>query len=272
MDYTLPPDLYDALIEPQSAYVSEAPDELTSLYRLRFAYTDEETEEAKRGKVAGLRITSVRQEALRQGTLAGLNWRYGQINEHLESNSGMWDRVFSFTPFLEQERILVPAVNRDRGVQEFDDGGQSYREAISSVTIAEEARIVSVAPTYRDFLYKDYAKPAPPHPVLLPQNAKEREVWRQGVETGWQLGVEQADTIFNDSVYQLQHAIEGRINYRSLVAMGYISPAALDVTEMGVTYNGRTMNVGESLYQITTEARYRPVTEWKAVWDAPGSE
>lgn len=271
MDYTLPPDMYESLLQPESAYVSEAPDELTNLYRLKFAYSDEEKEQAKRSEVAGLRIASIRQEGLRQGTLTGLHWRYGVINEHLDKNTGVLDRVFSFTPFLENERILVPSVSRSRGVQEFDVEGEQYREAAARMTIAEEARLVSVAPTFRDYLYREYELPAPPHPVILPTNSHERAIWEKAVEEGWRLGIEQANTIFEDSVYELQNAIDGRINYRVLVATGYIEPAALQVTDMGVTYNGRTMNVGESLYQIATEAQYRPVTEWRAVWDVPES-
>lgn len=263
MDYSLPPDIYNQLVSP-SAYEAKAPDELSSLYQMRAARTDSERADAESGRLSGLRLNAVRQEALRQGATSGLSWRYTMILDQLEQNEGTLERVFNFAPFLEDGRVLVPAVARTEAIQSFDDDG--YTEVLASFTIREEARIVSVAPTFRDYLYREYQPPSPPHPMLLPKNSEEQAAWKAAIMEGWELGVEQADQVFSDNLYQLQRAVEGRINYRAMLAMGYIEPASVQVTDVGVTFNGRTLNVGESFVQIKTEARYRPVGDWRAVW------
>lgn len=270
MDYNLPPEIYDSLLQPKSAYEVSVPDELSQLYDLRSALSDEDKEKASQDKVKGLRLGSIRQEALRQGTLTALHWRYDQIEDRLEHLSGTLDAVFNFRPFIEEGRVLSPAVAKSESIQ--SRNGEGITEAAVSFTITEEARLVTVAPTFRDYLFHHFEGPDSPHPVLLPKDKNEEAIWRDGVTQGWSLGVQQANEIFEDSVYRLQNAISGRITYRSLVATGYIKPAALDVTEMGVTYNGRTMNVGESFYEIKTDAQYQPVTEWRGVWETPGQK
>lgn len=270
MDYNLPPEIYESLLQPQSAYEATVPDELSQLYDLRSALSEEDKERAAQGKVTGLRLGSIRQEALRQGTLTALHWRYDQIESRLETMAGTLDTVFNFRPFIEEGRVLSPAVAKTESIQ--SQSGEGVTEAAVSFTITEEARLITVAPTYRDYLFHHFEEPDSPHPVLLPKDKKEEVIWHEGVTQGWALGIEQANEIFEDSVYRLQSSIAGRITYRSLVATGYIKPAALEVTEMGVTYNGRTMNVGESFYEIKTDAQYQPVTEWRGVWETPGQK
>jgi hypothetical protein len=51
-----------------------------------------------------------------------------------------------------------------------------------------------------------------------------------------------------------------------MVSLGMINPAALKITEGSVTFNGRTMNVGETILQISDDANFKNLDNWKSAW------
>lgn len=198
------------------------------------------------------------------GSQAALHWRYKEINKIIEKYSGRLDAV-NFRPFMTDKIILSPSVLIVRDDEHYLNDRKMIRTNISFV-IDDEARIVSVPPNYRDYLVREYAPPKSVNPILRPKNEFERKLWEKGLAEGWAIGVEDAFAIFKDGLLRMERDLQGRVNYRKLVELGMVSPAALKITESGVTFNGRTMNVGETIYEISQDAQYKSMDEWRSAW------
>lgn len=215
---------------------------------------------------SGIRFKAIRQEGLRVGAQGGLANRYGTIMEYMAKIESKLNVVFSFNGFIEGGRMLIPSVVQVPDQFVMDESKGSATVIRNAYTVEEEAKIVSVAPTWRDYLWQEYAYPELPHKSLLPRSEAEVEVWEDAVEKGWAAGVNQGGQIFSDRLAQLTMAVEGRHLYKTLQSKKMISPAALSVVNNSVTFNGRTMNVGETIYAIGQQTNYTAAKDWKPVW------
>ncbi|CAM5368396.1 hypothetical protein SSTU70S_05717 [Stutzerimonas stutzeri] len=214
----------------------------------------------------GIRIKAIRQEALRLGAQTGLAHRYTMIMEYLDSVEPKLNVTFNFSGFVRDGRLLVPAVTEVTNQFKQDPESGEATVVRSAVTVEEEARIISVVPTWRDYLWQEYGYPEQPHASLLPRSPAEVKVWEDAVNEGWRAGVSQADLIYDDRLALLTKAVEGRHAYLMLENKKVFSPAALQITKNQITFNGRTVNVGEVIYTIDTPASYTSAQEWRPVW------
>lgn len=214
----------------------------------------------------GIRIRAIRQEALRLGAQTGLAERYSMIMEFMDKTEHRLNVTFNFSGFVRDGRLLVPAIaeTTSRLTANHDDG--SLTHVSKTYTIEEEARLVTSIPTWRDYLFQVYQYPEKPHHSLLPRNKKEEEVWKSAVIEGWGAGVNQADMIYQDRMNRLTKAVEGRHLYRTLEAKNVISPAALQIQENKITFNGRSMNIGEVIYNVSNPSEFKASEGWEPVW------
>lgn len=239
----------------------EAPAALVELKALRGSESG--SEEAESG---GLRFRAIRQEGLRVGAQTGLAHRYGMVMEYLGGVEPKINVIFSFNGFVKDGRLLMPAVVEVPNQFVNDKETGEARVIRNAFTIEEEARIISVVPTWRDYLWQEYAYPEKPHSSLLPRSDAEAKAWQEAVNEGWRAGVHQADTIYSDRLAMLTKAVEGRNLYKTLESKKMVSPAALQVVSNRVTFNGRTMNVGEVIYTINNQSNYTASEQWRPVW------
>lgn len=240
----------------------ETPAALVELKELRGF--DAEGEEA--GGSGGIRFKAIRQEGLRVGAQTGLAHRYGMIMEYMSAVEPKLNVVFSFNGFVKDGRLLMPAVIEVPNRFDRDEQNGEVRVIRNAYTIEEEARIISVVPTWREYLWQEYGYPEKPHASLLPRTDAESKAWQEAITEGWRAGVSQADTIYNDRLAMLTKAVEGRNLYKTLESKKMISPAALQAVSNRVTFNGRTMNVGEIIYTINAPGNYTSSDSWRPVW------
>ena len=239
---------------------AEAMSELTDSAKATGAYG----EAYRRGeslKLKELRSDTIYRSARAYATQAGLYWRYSKINNLISTKyEPVLDQI-SFRPFIEQGVILIPSILESREERSLSNG--VLTEVRASYYVDEEAEIVSEAPTFRDYLYREFAKPKELHAALQPKNDKEKEAWDKGSKEGWQLGIDQADEIFLDGFYEFEKDITGRITFLKMKALNMIGDAELRVNLNGITFNGRAMNVGEVLYTIDSPAQYLEMQGWR---------
>ncbi len=219
-------------------------------------------------KLSNLRSDAIFGAARAYAAQAALAWRYEQINELvLNKWAGALDKAASFRPFIEQEFILIPSVHEGTSDEQLKDGVLTRLDA--SFIVDEEAVIVTAAPTFRDYLVREFSAPADLHSALLPASAAEQILWDKGSQEGWEIGVAQAEEVFNDGFNEMEMDIIGRVTYLKLKSLNMISDASLKMTSSGVTFNGRAMNVGEEIFTIDDIARYRTMTDWRTAWSVP---
>lgn len=239
----------------------ETPAALVELQSLRGI---EKGVDVKTKSGGGLRFSSMRQEGLRLGAQTGLAERYSMIMEYIDKNESKANVIFSFAGFVNDGNLLVPAIHQAQN--QFKMDGDEARVVSNSYTIAEEAKIISSVPTWRDWLAQEYERPEQPHYSLLPRTPSEVKVWEQATLEGYRAGVVQADDIYSDRLNDLTRSVEGRHLYRVLEDKKMIKPSLLKVERNSVTYNGRTMNIGEVIYSVKSRANYTSGENWKPIW------
>lgn len=212
-----------------------------------------------------LRFTAVRQEALRVGAQAGLSSRYSALTEYMAFNESRMNVTYNFAPFIDG-KMLMPAVSKMQDTFTLDESGSQATVVRNSYTISEEARIISNPPTWRDYLWQTYEPPEESHYSILPNSTAEVEAWQEAVEEGWRAGIIMADEIYSDRLAELTKAIEDRYRYQLLLNQKVVQAPVLGVDRRTITYNGRTLNVGETIYTVEQPVNYTASPSWRPIW------
>jgi len=132
--------------------------------------------------------------------------------------------------------------------------------------ILQQARFVTVPPNWRNYIWTQYSKPTMPDRVLLPANAQERKIWQKGVTQGWQKGIEQAYSIFQQNLARLKRDYNGMILYRKLLQQHMVSAPFVSRTELGITGDGTDMHVNDQVLRITVLPRLQTdSSHWRAI-------
>jgi len=206
--------------------------------------------------ITGIRHQSLRDAAMSVGARGGLAWRAAQINKIVSRYHHPLDRIFNFNSLLLEKHILPPVLIA--GSHSYDQStDRAIRLADRSYSIESQARFVSLAPTWRDYVYLKFSKPEKPDPSMMPKNAAERKVWNKYVGEGWQAGIDQADSIFSENLGRLKRDYSGMVLYRNLLAQNIVSPPYVAEVNMGITGNDSEMTVNDRIYNITALPSFR---------------
>lgn len=250
-----------------TAVISDARGALTSTNELIKLKRKRSTKKAIKDELdnSGMRVSSVRQEGLRIGAQTGLSKRYTAIVKYLEANENRLNVLYNFAPFVDG-KLLLPAVAKMQDTFALDESTGEATTIRNSYTISEEARIIANVPTWRDYLVQDFGMPEDPHYSILPSNDIEAAAWEEALDEGWLAGITMADEIFSDHVAQLTKTLEERYRYQLLLNQGVVSAPVLGVDRRSISYNGRTLNVGETIYSVEQPVNYTATPNWRPVW------
>lgn len=218
-----------------------------------------------------LRIRAMADEAHRLGSQAALHWRYKIILSIIRKYERSLDEAFNFGPLMIEEVVLPPVIKRiERASRKYSD--REMRTVTVGYRLEHPARIVTIAPTWRAFLVRQYPMPDRPADVLLPKNGDEVEVWQRNVRLGWAEGLAQANRNFRISLNLLTSTYIGMLQYKMLLAQNVVSAPNLATTNLRITSDGRTLNIGDRIYRLTSDSEFTDSARWDAVPIAPGRD
>jgi defect-in-organelle-trafficking protein DotC len=196
-----------------------------------------------------------KEAAFSYGARGGLAWRTWHIRNEIETRSGYLDKVFDFRQLLipAQSGLLIepPVISEAMDAMLIDNKGIEAAVADRVLNIGQNARIVSTARTWRTYLEREWGEVEPPPDILRPSNAEERALWEKFVRRGWDMGVGQADDIFQADLNKLVADYQGMVRYRSLLVQGMVSPPYALQVDRGVTGGGNEMRIGDRAVSIT---------------------
>jgi len=202
-----------------------------------------------------IREDAVKEAALSYGARGGLAWRTYEIRLELENRARYLDKIFDFRQLLipAPSGLLIepPIISEAQDAMLIQSSGLDAAVAEKVLNINRNARIVSTARTWRSYLEREWDEVTPPPDILRPENAREREIWKELSEKGWYKGIEQAEDIFNDDLNQLVSHYQGMVRYRVMLAQGMISPPYAVQVDRGVTGGGNSMRIGDRSVKIT---------------------
>lgn len=212
-----------------------------------------------------IRRDALKEAALSYGARGGLAWRTFEIRSELLGREGYLDKVYNFRELLIPApsglMIEPPIVSEADNALIIDGAGTEAAVADRILNFSANARIVSTARLWNNYLERDWGDVTPPPDILRPIDAEERDVWIEEVNKGWEQGVRQADEIFEADLNQLAADYQGMVRYRMLLAQGMVSPPYALQVDRGVTGGGDEMRIGDRAVQITGMPEFLPGSE-----------
>lgn len=203
----------------------------------------------RRGNNA-IRHAALQETALAVGAQSALAWRANNIDKALMNHKRTLDLAFNFQALVLDHNVLPPVLLEGQTTLNLDNT-TAIRISDRMYEIAKQARFVTAPPNWRDYLWLDYKKPERPSITLLPQNSRERKIWKTYTAQGWTKGLEQAGHIFEDNLARLKQDYNGMVLYRKLLAQNMVSAPFVAKTELGVTGDDTHLNINDKVLRIT---------------------
>jgi defect in organelle trafficking protein DotC len=202
---------------------------------------------ASMGKIREMALKEI---ALSIGAQSGLAGRAKYIDNELTKQNRRLDAIYDFNALILEHNILPPVLLEGKNTLNLADA-QTIRISDHTYKVAKQARFITAAPNWRQYLWMDFLPPEYPNASLLPKTHAERVIWKRYVERGWKNGVEQADSILEESIARIKEDFKGMILYRKLLAMNMISPPYVSSTDLGVTGDGDEIYIDDRVLRIT---------------------
>lgn len=211
----------------------------------------------------GASISVVRESILREsasvyGAREGLRSQSCRIRLEIEKQSAGLDRRFRFGDLLMGKGILPPVISEARDSVSLED--TVMRVAARVYRIDENARVVDVPPTWRDWLFVGLPseecdgtpKDAPTQDQLRPQGSVEEAFFRKVLERSYAMGVQQARDILASNLARLERTYFGMRRYYDLYARNMVSaPVIASSTDIVMKDDPNTLVVGNTVIRIT---------------------
>ena len=211
-----------------------------------------------------IRETAIKETALSLGAQAGLASRAKTIDDELIKHQRYLDKIYDFNALILEHNVLPPVLLEGR--QEFNLADtQTIRVSNRTYRVAKQAHFITTPPNWREYLWMDYQPPEQPHVSLLPNTKQEQAIWRLYITKGWEKGIDQANTILEESIARIKQDFNGMILYRKLLAMNMVSPPYVSHTDLGVTGDGDEIHIDDRVLRITAlPALNTNAQEWHA--------
>ncbi|MDF1758537.1 MAG: type IV secretion system DotC family protein [Legionellaceae bacterium] len=211
-----------------------------------------------------IRVTALKEMALTVGAQSGLASRAKLIDDELVKQTKNLDAIYDFNALILENNVLPPVLLEGRKTFNMADT-QTIRISDRTYKVAKQAHFVTTPPGWRQYLWMDYSKPEMPHVSLLPNTKEEREIWYAYVTQGWQNGIDQANTILEESIARIKEDFTGMILYRKLLAMNMVSPPYVSHTDLGVTGDEKEIHIDDKVLRITAlPALNMNSNQWRA--------
>lgn len=197
-----------------------------------------------------IRAQGLEDAALSIGAQSGLAWRASQINVILQDHSKELDQVFDFNRLMLPDFVLPPVLQTSARNMKVDSTN-TIRLSDQTYLILAQAKFVSTAPNWREYLWMSFKAPDLPPDNMLPKTAIEQRLWAEYVARGWQQGVQQGDAILRDNLARLTRDVKGMILYRKLLAENMVSLPFVETDNLGVTGSGEQLRINDKILHIT---------------------
>lgn len=213
-----------------------------------------------------IRLKAIQETATTLGARGALAWRALQIDNTLKNESQYLDNVFNFNRLLINGDVLPPVLVEAENSFNLSSSN-AIRLASKIYKIEAPARFVSVAPTWRTYLWMDFNKPTLPNKALFPTTQAEATAWNAYFKEGWKEGLQQANEIFAENLSRLKRDYTGMMLYRKLLDQQMVSPPFVSRASLGVTGNSNEIRINDRMARITEKAKLQPDSKsWKPVF------
>ncbi len=208
-------------------------------------------------QLSPLRQIALKEAALSYGARSALARRTYEMAQLLNQNQPLLDTIYNFAALLLAKNVMPPVLSTARSTLK-QSAANTLRVADAVYQIERQAQFVTTPKHWRDYLMHDFRSPVTPPPLLLPKNKNETDLWQHSLAEGWELGKQQAEQIFQQSLARLERDYTGMILYRSLLAQRMISAPYVAEANLGVTgsRDGKVMQLNDRILRITANPAF----------------
>ncbi|HVE44589.1 MAG TPA: type IV secretion system DotC family protein [Gammaproteobacteria bacterium] len=237
----------------------------TDISQLKQARNKQRSASATKTELSPLRAKALQDSAMSIGAQGGLAWASQRMNSNMEKDDKYLNSIFNFGAMMLSHGVLPPVLEEGDNSLNLSDPN-TIRVADRTYKIVQQARFATTPPNWREYLWMSYSKPTLPDNTLLPRNKDEQKVWREGVDAGWEKGIAQSYSIFQQNLARLKRDYRGMLLYRKLLQQKMISPPFVARTELGVTGDGSDMRINDQVLRIVELPKLQTNgSHWKAV-------
>lgn len=237
----------------------------TNLAQLQNVNGNEPTHILAAPEISQLRVKALQDTAMSLAAQGGLAWASQQINARLEHDKWSLETTYNFNAMMLNHGVLPPILQEGDNSLNLADPN-TIRVADKTYRILQQARFATTPPNWREYLWMSYPKPEMPAKFLLPHNEDEQKIWRTSIDLGWDKGIQQAYSIFQQNLARLKRDFQGMLLYRKLLEEKMISAPFVSRTELGVTGNGSDMRINDQVLRITQlPALQTDANRWNAI-------
>ncbi|GGF92415.1 MULTISPECIES: type IV secretory system conjugative DNA transfer family protein [Cysteiniphilum] len=210
------------------------------------------------------RDMGIKSNALRSGQQYGYADQLQYLQKRILKEANALDKIFNFTWLLSYAsggspvvNVLPPVILKSNNYVQGDYQGKSISISDQYYQLYANARLVTVVPSWRSYLIHPVSAPEKIASWLLPHDSGEQAVWKEAFNTGWGLGVKQANQEMNYRISLLNRDFNGMLTYLRLYAEDKVSSPFIAYSQNSVSANNnRTeMSVNNHVYRITTPAQ-----------------
>ena len=211
------------------------------------------------------RVKTLRARMLTEaaGTVAfqkGVRRTYADLLAACHKRALALDRIFGFQALLLQGRVLPPVLRWIEAATTLESP-DTARSVEAAYRIEQPARLVSRAPSWRDYLEQEF-EAFEPGKELLPRTSEEVAIWQEGVRRGWAEGCEQGRQLFALNLARLVADFRGMLRFNELAQQGMISLPGLSKGKLGIRVGNRSLHMNETVFRITVPAAFLPPEAW----------
>lgn len=245
---------------------ADDPAPLSNILNLNTQYIPSEAV-TKKDLFADIRPKAIRQAARTLGTQSGAKWRYDEIQkviEKINNEKDLLGRVYDFKNLLLHDgRVLPPVIVTAKSSIKIESN-LSAVETGTSYRILQPAKMVGNAPSWRNFLCSNAFTVAKVHEQVLPkkENSEEIEIWKKGCREGWAIGVEQADTFFEQQLRKLDRVVLGIVEFNLLECQGLVSLPSVSEGHYAVRVGEKNLDINQRTFRINRSSRFQSVQKW----------
>jgi defect-in-organelle-trafficking protein DotC len=203
----------------------------------------------------------LRYHGLQVGQQYGFALQLEHLQDALDTSTGSLNDIFNFNFILSYANEGSPAVNILPPVllkaQNYieSQGGQSISIAHEHFTLFRQASLVTVVPTWRDYLIKAIPMPQEIPNAYLPHDELEQTIWQEAIDSGLILGIKQADEEMTYRINLLDRDFNGMLTYLRLQDAGKVTSPYVAYAHQSVVGNGQAMSVNQDVYRITSKSK-----------------
>ncbi|MEI8659199.1 type IV secretory system conjugative DNA transfer family protein [Vibrio sp. Hal054] len=210
----------------------------------------------------------------------GYMTEYNYMKKRMLAQKQYWDR---FLDFRSLSSVLATGAAKGMfllgGV--VDEADSSVKEIDEKTILTEDKKYIikayprlAISPPYwQDYIFsepnKDLRLPAK---SILPESDIERDIWKEGVEIGWQRGQNAALDDFLSRIRLLYADLIGMTRYWRLVEAGIITDVKVDTVDYYLQHlkleKGESLTFNPRLVAITSQSSF---SEKPEEWDAYSS-